>query len=299
MIRRISLEESGNHAILLYGPQGAGKSELASILAQMWLCTNPTPAGACGECRTCSSLDRGTCADLLTIAPSGPSRMIMNRDITEPSNKKPDDPVPLLDFFRTPPLRARHKVAILFESDRMNGASCNALLKTLEEPPAFAKMILTTDSVGSLPATILSRCLAVACEVPLEKDLLLSFPEATPEEIRFASGAPGRLRTVLDRKDQYDRLLAFAQKLPTRRASEALVVSEEFSGILESFQKVVPGGARAANAEAIDALALYFAREPSCPQGWTQRMIEAHRRIVANGSAGLVLDAMFTALLTR
>jgi DNA polymerase-3 subunit delta' len=225
--------------------------------------------------------------------------MIMNRDITEPNSKKVDDPVPLLGFFRTPPLMARHKVAIIHEADRMNGAACNALLKTLEEPPAFAKMILTTDSVGSLPATILSRCLAVACEVPLEKDLLASFPEATMEQIRFASGAPGRLQTILERKDQYDRLQAFAQKLPTRKASEALVASEEFQSILESFQKVIPGGVRAANAEAIDALALYFAREPNCPAGWTQRMIEAHRRIVGNGAPGLVLDALFTALLTR
>ncbi len=194
---------------------------------------------------------------------------------------------------------SRHKVAVIHDADRMNSSSANALLKTLEEPHPHAKLLLITDTVGSLLPTILSRCLSVACEAPSKAEIESRFPDATPEEIRFAEGTPGRLSTVIAHRELYERLFQFAQRLPSRKPGEALVASEEFQSIAEGFQTASDSGARAANAEALDALAIFFAREPSCPPHWTHQIIEAHRRIVGNGGASIVFDALFTAMLSR
>ncbi len=299
MVRRLAEDGKGIHAILLYGPKGSGKTELSNIIAQSWLCSSPTADGADGECRPCMAYQRGNSPDFLLVEPQGLSNIISNKAITNSKPEKGENLVPLLTFFRTPPLLSRHKVTVIRDAHRMNSSSSNALLKTLEEPFPHAKLLLTTDSVGNILPTILSRCLAVACETPTEADLRRHFPDATTEEIRFAEGAPGRLQTILERRELYRRLLHFAQRLPSRGPSEALVAAEEFQGILEGFQAALNSGVRAANAEAFDALAIFYAREPSSPPSWPQQIIEAHRRIVGNCGANIVLDALFSALLTR
>ena len=300
VIRRLALDDRGIHAILLYGPQGSGKTELANILTQLWLCREPSEEGADGTCRPCMAYARGNSPDVLLVEPQGKSNLIRIDAITESKETKAgSDELPLLTFLRTQPLQARHKVAIILEAHRMNNRSSNALLKTLEEPHSHAKLILTTDAVGTILPTILSRCLAVACEAPSQDEIVSAFPDATADEIRLAEGVPGRVRTVMARRALYERLVKFARRLPKRTPSEALVASEEFQSILEGFQSIHDGGVRAANAEALDALAIFFAREPSCPSSWTQKIIEAHRRIVGNGAASLILDALFTGLLTR
>jgi hypothetical protein len=298
VVRRLAMDERAIHAILLYGAKGAGKTELAQIITQQWLCKEPTPDGADQTCRPCMAFLRGNSPDVLVIEPQGNSRIIRNESIINPKPDS-DDPLPLLTFFRTPPMLSRHKVAVIRDAHRMNSASANALLKTLEEPHPHAKLLLTTDTIGSMLPTVLSRCLSVACEAPSEPEIAAAFPDATPEEIRFSEGTPGRLSLVRSRRELYARLLQFAEQLPSRSAAEALVASEEFQSIAERFQSANDSGVRAANAEALDALAIYFAREPSCPPLWTQKIIEAHRRIVGNGGASIVLDALFTGLLGR
>jgi hypothetical protein len=298
VVRRLAKDERAIHAILLYGPKGSGKTELARLLTKMWLCKQPTEDGPDDICRSCVAFNRGNTPDVLTIEPQGASRIILNKSIINPDPKE-DDPVPLLRFFRTSPMYSRHKVALIFDAHRMNNSSANALLKTLEEPHPHAKLLLTTDTVGNILPTILSRCLSVACEAPAEAEIALAFPDATPEEIRFSEGAPGRLNTILSRRDLYQRLLHFAQRLPARSPAEALVASEDFQSIVEGFQAANDSGLRAANAEALDALAIYYAREPSCPPAWPQKIIEAHRRIVGNGGSSVVLDALFTGLLVK
>lgn len=297
-MRRLALDERGIHAILLYGPKGSGKSELAKIITQMWLCKEPNETGADDICRACMAYHRGNSPDVLMIEPQGASSIIPNKAITNSSPDKQDTLIPLLTFFRTSPMFSRHKVAVIRDAHRMNDSSSHALLKTLEEPHPHAKLLLTTDTVGSILPTILSRCLAVACEAPSEAEIAAAFPDATVEEIRFAEGTPGRLSTVLSRRELYNRLLRFAENLPNRKPGEALVASEEFQAIVEKFQSANDTGVRAANTEALDALAIYFARDPSCPPTWTQQIIEAHRRIIGNGGAAIVLDALFTGLLS-
>jgi len=294
LVRELARGDIGAHAVLFYGAPGGGKMALSRILAQAWLCRQPTEDGADGVCKACAAFERGNNPDFLHIAPTGGSRIVKLNAIaeTEPKN---EEHAPLITFFRTMPLASSHRVAIIEDAHRMNADSSNALLKTLEEPHEHARMILTTDSVGGVRSTILSRCLAVACELPDASALV----DADPDIVALAGGSPGRVRELSQNEQLAKRLLAFASQLHRTPREAALTASEQFRSICEAFGAVRPEGARSAQAYSIELLATYFARDESAPPEWTQSLVDAHRRIQGNGSAALVFDAMFIQMLSR
>jgi len=296
VLREIIPGNSGVHAVLLYGSAGSGKNVLASLLAQAWMCQSPTPDGADGTCRACGAFERDKNVDFLHITPQGPSQIIAVKAITNDSPKD-DDPVPVLSFFRTMPLMSRHKVALIEAADAMNVSANNALLKTLEEPYPHAKLILTTDSIGKILPTILSRCVAVACEAPSLLELRDAFPEATADEIRMADGTPGRLRHLLTHRAAYEGITRLARTMLRRRRGEALVAAEDLRQVAEGLEAALKCGMRAANAETLEMLALFFSREPGAPPEWTHDIAEAHRRVMRNGQASLIFDALATKML--
>ncbi len=298
VIRSLASRSSGVHAVLLYGPEGSGKSQLAAALAELWLCQNPGPEGADGECRACQAFSRGTSVDVLRIAPSGLSRIIPNSAITYDAQKKDEPQAPLVEFFRTPPMLSRHKVAIISDADRMNPAAFSALLKTLEEPYPFAKLILTTSTVRSMPATIQSRTLAVACELPSSEERSKLSSGLPDSAIRLSEGAPGRIARISEKPGPYVKLANFASGLADRSPGEALVAAEEFRAIADEFESVA-GGARAGNTEALELLAIQLSGPELARPEWTRAVIEAHRRIRANGSFPIVADALFAEILEQ
>lgn len=288
--------DSAVHAVLLYGVPGGGTTALAGALAQAWLCRQPGPDGACGECQSCRAYERAKNADLLELRPSGPSRIFRQGAITgEPPDE--ENPTALKPFFRTMPIFGSHKVAILHDADRMQGGAANALLKTLEEPHSHAKLILTTTSVGSLLPTIRSRCLAVACSLPSADALRDAHPEAMPEDLVFAEGAPGRLEEILRDPAPYRDLASLARSLPKRRRAEALVLTESLRGIAERLEKTKGCNTRTANAEVLALLATWVARDANANPRWTSVLADAHRRILQNGSPTVVLDSAFAKML--
>jgi len=132
------------HGILITGPQGVGKQQLANWLAASLLCT---AAGEkpCGECKSCLLRQAGTHADLLIVDGSGSTIGV-------------DAVRQLSQFMHGRPQQQQNKVVILPVADKLTEAAANALLKTLEEPPQDSYLILYSSAAATLAATLLSRC---------------------------------------------------------------------------------------------------------------------------------------------
>jgi len=277
--------------VLFYGIQGAGKRRLANILTKSWLCGEPAAEGACAICQACRAFERGKSADYLEIGPVGTSRNIR---IGAMIDTDPDDeayPVKAQIFLRTPPLAARNKVVAILDADRLLPRAANSLLKILEEPPPYARFILVTESVGAIIPTILSRCLAIACEVPRD---LEGFE---PWALALAGGAPGRAKELQEFEATYRPIYDFARTLPQCDPASALVVAEDFDRLANALEAGKKIGARAANAEALQVLATSYALAPGTRAEALQAMIEGHRRILGNANASSVFDALFAVAL--
>lgn len=133
-----------NHAYLFTGPRGTGKTSTARILAKAINCLNLKDAQPCEECDICRDISEGRLIDLIEIDAASNGLIADIRDLREKINFAPT--------------RARSKVYIIDEVHMVSKDGFNALLKTLEEPPAHVYFILATTEVHKIPETILSRC---------------------------------------------------------------------------------------------------------------------------------------------
>jgi len=152
------------HALLIAGRRGIGKRILALHFAQALLCEQPNADGsACGRCPSCIYVVNGTHPDLRLIEP-------VERD--DEGNATPVDEIivarvrELIEFTQLSTHRQRAKVAVIVPAETLNTAAENALLKTLEEPPAATYLILVSHQPGRLAATIISRCRLLASPEP-------------------------------------------------------------------------------------------------------------------------------------
>ena len=153
------------HALLITGRRGIGKRILALHFAQALLCEQPNADGsACGRCPSCTYVVNGTHPDLRLIEP-------VERD-DEGNNPTPVDTIvvdrirELIEFTQLSTHRQRAKVAVIVPAETLNTAAENALLKTLEEPPAATYLFLVSHQPGRLAATIISRCRLLASPEP-------------------------------------------------------------------------------------------------------------------------------------
>ncbi|OGT46275.1 MAG: DNA polymerase III, subunit gamma and tau [Gammaproteobacteria bacterium RIFCSPHIGHO2_12_FULL_41_20] len=134
-----------HHAYLFSGTRGVGKTTLARIIAKCLNCEMAVSATPCGSCQTCQAIDNGCFFDLF--------------EVDAASRTKVEDTRELLENVQYPPAQGRYKVYLIDEVHMLSGHSFNALLKTLEEPPAHAKFLFATTEPKRLPITVLSRCL--------------------------------------------------------------------------------------------------------------------------------------------
>jgi len=133
------------HAYFLYGPRGVGKTTLARLLAKALNCTNPTKdKEPCQNCPNCIACENGSFIDLI--------------EIDAASNRGIDDIRSLRDKVAFSPSTGKYKIYIIDEVHMLTTEAFNALLKTLEEPPAHAVFILCTTEEAKVPETIKSRC---------------------------------------------------------------------------------------------------------------------------------------------
>lgn len=134
-----------HHAYLFTGTRGVGKTTLARILAKSLNCETGITPIPCGICNTCTEIDRGRYVDLIEVDAASNTQVDAMRD--------------LLDNAQYAPTSGRFKVYIIDEVHMLSKSAFNAMLKTLEEPPAHVKFILATTDPQKVPITVLSRCL--------------------------------------------------------------------------------------------------------------------------------------------
>jgi len=134
-----------HHAYLFTGTRGVGKTTLARILAKSLNCETGITAKPCGVCNACIEIDKGRFVDLIEVDAASNTQVDAMRD--------------LLDNAQYAPTSGRFKVYIIDEVHMLSKSAFNAMLKTLEEPPAHVKFILATTDPQKVPVTVLSRCL--------------------------------------------------------------------------------------------------------------------------------------------
>lgn len=134
-----------HHAYLFTGTRGVGKTTLSRILAKSLNCETGVTSRPCGQCSACLAIDKGSFIDYV--------------EMDAASNRGVDDMTALLEKAVYAPTQGRYKVYMLDEVHQLTGHAFNAMLKTLEEPPAHVKFILATTDPQKVPVTVLSRCL--------------------------------------------------------------------------------------------------------------------------------------------
>jgi DNA polymerase-3 subunit delta' len=190
------------HAVLLNGPQGIGKQHFAQLFAQSLLCRVPNEQGfACGHCRDCHLFEAGSHPNLFDCQPSEPTAVIKIDQIR--------------DLAKFCIQSGSVRVGFIAPAERLNQNAANALLKTLEEPPAGVILLLISSQLGRIPATLRSRCQKIQLARPA-KPLALhwlnqqGYTDEAEILLGMAGGAPllaqqlGAKQALADRQALFD-----------------------------------------------------------------------------------------------
>ena len=220
-------------AFLFCGPRGVGKTTCARILAKTINCTHLTPdTEACNECDSCRSFADGGSMNIF--------------ELDAASHNSVEDIRELVRQVDIPPQTGRYKVYIIDEVHMLSPSAFNAFLKTLEEPPAYAKFILATTEKHKIIPTILSRCQVFDFKRIQSEDIVAHLKEiASKEQVRYeeeslhiiARKAEGGLRDALS---LFDQLVSFTQGNLTRQLCNEnlnLLDYEYYFRLVEHFRK--------------------------------------------------------------
>ena len=186
LIELLARRDKLPHALLIYGNQGIGKVEFAKAMAQSLLCEAPEAADggiACGTCSACGWFRDGNHPDYRELLPEnlvedeGGVEADVATDVDAKDKKKSkeikiDQVRAIADFMMLSTHRNGFRVLVIHPAESMNMAAANALLKTLEEPSARTVILLVTDQMARLMATIRSRCQRVLLPAPEAQDAL-------------------------------------------------------------------------------------------------------------------------------
>lgn len=220
-----------HHAYLFTGTRGVGKTTLARILAKCLSCEMGISSQPCGTCSMCTGIDRGDNVDII--------------EVDAASRTKVEDTRELLDNVPYAPVQARFKIYIIDEVHMLSNHSFNALLKTLEDPPAHVKFILATTDPQKLPITVLSRCLQfhlrhltvtqIADQLAniLTKENII-FEQ--PALITIAQCANGSMRDALSLLEQ---VIAFGENTVSLSAAQQMLGTSVRAQVLDLLQQII------------------------------------------------------------
>ena len=241
-----------HHAYLLTGTRGVGKTTIARILAKSLNCETGITAHPCGVCSVCVDIDKGRFIDLI--------------EVDAASNTQVDNMRDLLDNAQYAPTAGRFKVYIIDEVHMLSRSSFNAMLKTLEEPPAHIKFILATTDPQKMPVTVLSRCLQFNlrqmastsitehCQTILKAE---NIPFEVPALQLIAKAASGSMRDALSLLDQ---AIAYGSQSVQEKEVRAMLGTIDQSYLIELLKALIQkdGEALMSQAKAMSERSIAF-----------------------------------------
>ena len=231
-----------HHAYLLTGTRGVGKTTIARILAKSLNCETGITAHPCGVCPACIEIDKGRFIDLI--------------EVDAASNTQVDNMRELLENSQYAPTAGRFKVYIIDEVHMLSRHSFNAMLKTLEEPPAHVKFILATTDPQKMPVTVLSRCLQfnlrqMASTSIVEHAQSILTTENIPFELPalqlIAKAAAGSMRDALSLLDQ---AIAYGSQTVQEKEVRAMLGAIDQSYLFDLLNALIANDGEALMAQA-------------------------------------------------
>jgi DNA polymerase-3 subunit gamma/tau len=224
------------HAYLFSGPRGTGKTSTARLLAKAVNCQEPDPdQRPCNVCSYCVAVNEGRFLDLI--------------EIDAASHTGVDDVRDLRDKIAFTPSEGQYKVYIIDEVHRFSGAAFDALLKTLEEPPAHAIFVLATTEIAKVPATIKSRCLMFEFrrvslrEVADRLELIAESENVSIDRAALELIAREGTGSVRDSISLLDQLLADPDMHISLELAEQILGTASGQNVIELVQAMVEGNA--------------------------------------------------------
>ena len=214
-----------SHAYILNGERGSGKRLLANLFAMSLQCQNREEDGeACGKCQSCKQAQNGNQPDIIKVTHEKPNTISVDDIRTQVNND-----------IVIKPYSSKYKIYIIPEADLMSAQAQNALLKTIEEPPEYAVIMLLTSNVDALLPTIQSRCVRLDLKVvddSLVKEYLmehLQVPDYQAEiDASYAQGSIGKAKEAATSQEFADmtanalKILKYANSMEVYELTEAI-----------------------------------------------------------------------------